>query len=195
MAPHSDDKELLKRIAESDRSAFAILYKQHLNNLYRYIFLFTNSKERTEEIIQDVFVKIWERREKLENVSCFRAYLYRCAKNLLIDQIRKDQLETKVLTFLKGSEESCSESDARINFNQYYQITQEAINLLPEKRQKIVRLRTNEDLSLDEIAEKMSISKFVVKKQLYSGMNFIRKYLRKYGEISYIVFPFCLFLR
>jgi len=56
--------------------------------------------------------------------------------------------------------------------------------LLPEKRKEIVKLRTQDDLSLDEIAEKLSISKFVVKKQLYAGLRFIRAYLEKFGELT-----------
>lgn len=190
MTEHDDERELLKRIADDDRAAFTILYSHHLNNLYRYIYLFTKSKDTSEEIIQNVFIKIWERRETLGSITSFKAYLYRSAKNLLLDEVRKNQVKTKVFFTLKpDSEESYEESDAKIIYDQYYQIAQDAINLLPKKRKQIVELRTNEDLTLDEIAEKLSISKCVVKKQLYTGMHFIRDYLHKHAELTPAFIP------
>ncbi|PSL43920.1 RNA polymerase sigma-70 factor (ECF subfamily) [Chitinophaga niastensis] len=185
MAGYSDERELIQRISTGDRQAFTMLYTQYLDGLYQYIYLFTRSRGASEEIIQDTFVKIWERRESLEEIQSFKAYLYRAAKNLLLDEIRRNQVATKVLGILKqDTEESPENADDKIIFSQYYQIAQEAINLLPEKRKLIVELRTRDHLTLDEIAEKLSISKSVVKKQLYAGMSFVRKYLYKYGELT-----------
>ena len=195
MANHSDERELLKRIATGDRKAFTIVYSRYLHDLYHYVYLFTKSKETSEEIIQTLFLKIWERRETLGNIAFFKAYLYRSAKNLLLDEIRRNQLQTKMCLALKPSTEESSEtSDAKIIYNQYYQMTQDAIRQLPEKRKQIVELRTKDDLTLDEIAEKLSISKGVVKKQLYAGMAFIRVHLQKYVELTHILLLLFLFI-
>lgn len=191
MDQHADEKELVKCVALGDRKAFTVLYSRHLHQLYRYIYLFTKSKDKTEEIIQNVFVKIWERRENLEHITFFKAYLYRSAKNLLLDEIRKNRMETKALFLLKpDTEESEEYADTHLIYNQYYQIAQDAINLLPEKRKRIVELRTKDDLTLDEIAAKLSISKCVVKKQLYAGKNFIREYLQKHAEFTAVLMLF-----
>lgn len=185
MTGHSDEKELLKCIAGGDRKAFTSFYINHLKDLYHYIYLYTKSKESTEEIIQNLFVKMWERKEILEHITSVKAYLYRVAKNLLLDEIRKNHIEAKILITLKpSSEESLEKSDSPIIYKQYYLIFQDAINLLPEKRKQIVELRTKDDLSLDEIAQKLSISKSVVKKQLYTGMDFIRRYIQKHAELT-----------
>lgn len=178
-----DEIELLKRIAAGDRKAFTIVYSHYLADLYRYVYLFTKSKERSEEIVQAVFIKMWEHRSTLSNIGSFKGYVYRCAKNLLLDEIRRSQLQAKIFQALKPqSEVSAYESDARIIYDQYYQVAQEAIRLLPEKRKQIVELRTRDELSLDEIAAKLSISKNVVKKQLYAGMAFVREYFQKNAE-------------
>lgn len=183
-----DEKSLIKQVASGDHKAFTILYMRYLHGLYRYIYLFTKSKETTEEIIQNVFVKIWERRDLLTGVNAFKPYLYRSAKNMLIDEIRRNQVEAKVLFLVKPDTEQSNEtSDAQIIYTQYYQIAQNAIDMLPEKRKQIVELRTKEDLTLDEIAEKLAISKSVVKKQLYTGMSFIKKHLHEYGELTEIL--------
>lgn len=194
MGEHDDETELINRIANGDRKAFTILYSRHLNSLYRYIYLFTKSKDTSEDIIQNVFIKIWERRETLRSITSFKAYLYRSAKNLLLDEVRKNQVKTKVFFTLKpDSEKSSDESDAKIIYDQYYQIAQDAIKLLPKKRRQIVELRTKEELTLDEIAQKLSISKCVVKKQLYTGMHFIREYLHKHAELTPAIIPLLIF--
>jgi len=180
-----DERDLLRSASTGDRDAFAILYKAHLSNLYRYIYLICKSKEISDDIAQNVFVKIWENREALVHVISFKSYLYRLAKNALFDYLRRSRLEVKVAEILRPvSEESPITADSKAIYNEYSKIIKDAIELLPPKRKEIVELRTQQDLSLDEIALKLGISKPVVKKQLYSGLDFIRKYIQKYGELS-----------
>jgi RNA polymerase sigma-70 factor (ECF subfamily) len=121
----------------------------------------------------------------LTNVVSFQAYVYRAAKNLLLDHIKKSKTEAQVLVMVQPlSEESAERSDAYINYKDFYLLAQDAINMLPEKRRQIVELRTKDELSLDEIAAKLSISKSTVKKQLYSGMDFVRKHMLAHGELT-----------
>jgi len=180
------DDELIKRISENDRDAYSALYTKHLSNLYRYIYLICKSKEVSEEIVQEVFLKIWENRGSLTNVNSFKGFLYKCAKNLLLDYIRKQQSEAKLYNqFSLVSEENQLSSDHKLIYNQYYTMIQQAINSLPQKRKKIVEMRTQEDLSLDEIADRLAISKSVVKKQLYLGMGFVRNYM--HSQVDFIL--------
>jgi RNA polymerase sigma factor (sigma-70 family) len=195
MTDNLDETELIKRITNGDRSAFTIIYSRYLNSLYRYVYLFTKSKDVSDEIIQNLFIKIWEKRQTLVDVNSFKAYVYRSAKNMLLDEIKRSQVQTKVFLAIKPDTEiNRDESDANIIYNQYLQIAQDAINLLPEKRKQIVELRIKDDLTLDEIAAQLFISKNVVKKQLYTGMQFIREYLQKYGEMTNVWIAFILFL-
>ena len=188
MTGHEDERTLILRIIEGERAAFTVLYSRYINSVYRYIYLFTKSKETSEDIVQNVFIKIWERRASLKNVTCFRAYLYQCAKNLMIDEIRRNQTREKVFLMIKDdTEETVEELESDIIYGEYFQMAQDAINLLPEKRKRIVEMRTKEDLSLDEIAAQLNISKFVVKKQLYTGLHFVKSYLQKYAELTLLL--------
>jgi len=184
-----DEPDLLERIASGDRKAYSILYNQYLSGLYRYIYLFSKSKETSEEIVQEIFVMIWEKRETLTSINSFKSYLYRSAKNLLLDEIRKNQVKAKAAVILKPqTEESHEKADERLIYDEYYKIAEKAIELLPEKRKRIFLLRTREELSLDEIAEQLAISKSVVKKQLYAGISFVRKYMQQHGiQVSVIL--------
>lgn len=179
------DRMLMERVAAGDRVAFTALYTRHLDNLFGYVYLFTKSEEESEEVVQKVFVNIWEHRDSLIKVKSFKGFIFRCAKNRLIDLSRSERAKAKMVALLQPlSEESEERSDSHLIVNQYSHIIDTAIQLLPEKRKEIVKLRTQDDLSLDEIAEKLSISKFVVKKQLYAGLRFIRAYLEKFGELT-----------
>lgn len=185
MSGHEDEAILIQRVVEGERAAFTVLYSRYINSLYRYIYLFTKSKETSEDIVQNVFIKIWERRASLKNLSSFKAYLYHCAKNLMLDEIRRNQVREKVFLIVKdGMEEAVDELEADIMYGEYYQLAQQAIDMLPEKRRQIVEMRIKEDLSLDEIAAKLNISKFVVKKQMYMGLHFVKSYLKKYAELT-----------
>lgn len=183
-----NEEDLLLAVSQGSYKMYSVLYNLYLDEVYRYIFLLTKSEEKAEDIVQNTFLKIWEKRSILVNVRSFRSYVYKVSKNLLIDELRRNQTEAKILFMLKpDSEESGERSDSKIIYGQYNQIIQEAINLLPEKRKQIVIMRLMDDMSLDEIAEHLSISKSVVKKQFYAGIDLIRRYLRFNGELPHAI--------
>lgn len=185
IAVYEEGKILLQRIAEGDRSAFTYFYTSHLNRLYRYIFLFTKSKEDTEEILQDIFIKIWENREKLREVESATAYLTQIAKNKMLDKVRSLQVRHRVLAEIRRSREDYATTTGDdCAYREYYHVVQRAVDKLPPKRKLIFRLNTENGLSQEEIANQLNISRSVVQKQLYSATKFVRKYLFEHGEIS-----------
>ena len=185
-AAEYNEKTLLAMVATGDRQAFTQLYTAHLNNLYHYIFLFTKSKEETEEILQEIFIKIWEKREKLPEVDSLKNYLFRFAKNKLLDKIRHLQIRQRVFSEIKRTTDSSETTTSdQCAYREYYRLVQLAIEKLPNKRKLIFRLNIENGLSQDEIAMQLNISKSVVKKQIYSASHSVREYLFKHGEISF----------
>lgn len=185
-SPRYDEKTLLMLVAAGDRKAFTELYSLYIDNVYRYIFLFTRSKEEAEEIIQDVFVKIWEKREKLVEVESFKSYLFKAAKNKLISEVRHLQIRHRVLSEIKRSKTGVHETaNYEVDYKMYYQVVQKAIEKLPPKRKLIFRLNTENGLTHDEIAEQLNVSKSFVKNQLYKAYDFVRQYLSKHGELYF----------
>lgn len=177
--------KLLAKVAGGDRDAFTQLYTDHLNNLFRYIFLITRSKEETEEILQEVFIRIWENRSKLVAIDSFENYVFRCAKNKLLDNIRRQQVKQRVFSEIKRSKElSASTTSDQSAYKEYYLLVQQAIEKLPPKRKLIFRLNIENGYSREEIARHLNISDSVVKKQIYKASYFVRAYLVKHGEIS-----------
>jgi RNA polymerase sigma-70 factor (ECF subfamily) len=190
-----DEKTLLALVATGNREAFTQLYTTHLNNLYRFIFLYTKSKEESEEILQDLFIKIWENREKLPEVDSFKNYIFRMAKNKMLDTIRHLQTRQRVFAEIKRTKEIAEFTTTdQCVYREYYQVVQQAIEKLPPKRKLIFRLNIENGLSPDEIAQKLSISKSVVQKQTYKASDYVREYLLKHGEISFPILATFFFL-
>lgn len=172
------ESQLLAAVAASDRRAFTELYSAHLMGLQRYVFLFTRSEELAQELTQRVFIGIWERRQQLSDVGNFRAYLYRAAKNLVFDEIRRQQRQASAYAEVQSTTPpSQLSADSDLLSQQNHELAQALINQLPTKRREIFLLRTQEELSLDEIAQQLTISKSVVKKQLYAALEFMKKHL------------------
>ena len=173
-------------VATGDRQAFIKLYTTHLNTLYRYIFLFTKSKDESEEILQDIFIKIWENREKLPELGSFKNYLFRIARNKFLDNVRHHQIRQRVHSEIKRTKDiSQTSTSDQYAYKEYYFVVQQAIEKLPRKRKLIFRLNIENGLSQDEIATQLNISKSVVQKQIYKASLFVREYLFKHSEISF----------
>lgn len=187
----SEELELLLRVADGDRPAFNLLYIKYLQNLRKFVVSICSDTNLADELVQDIFVKIWLNRKNLPLIESFKPYLYRCARNILIDHIRKSKTQIKIKEVSKNLEEDCSiNTDDHLIYTQTLSHLHSGINLLPEKRKKIIELKIHEDLSLDEIALQLKISKSVVKKQLYTGMAFLRNHLKHFYRIA----PFISFL-
>lgn len=179
-----DDRMLLQKISQGDRAAYTTLYQQYLPGLYQYVFSFTKqSKELTEEIIQEVFLSIWEKKENLLAVQTFDSYLYRIAKNKLLNLLKHQEHKQQLHTSF-GNTQSFVENKTENNlaYREYLKTAQLAINRLPEKRRIVFLLSTEQGLSLDEIAVQMNISKSMVKKQLYAAREYIKQYLQDNAE-------------
>lgn len=188
MGTERDEKTLLRAVALGDRTAFTELYSAHLNGLYRYVCLFTLSPEEAEEIVQEVFVRIWERRESIPPLASFKAYACQITKNLVVDYWRQQQRQAAHQKRFQPEPAAPESADTALIYQQDYQLAQRAIAQLPPKRRQIFLLRTQQELSLDEIAQLLSISKPVVKKQLYAAVAFVRAYLKQHGEWSFGAF-------
>ncbi|SDS33611.1 RNA polymerase, sigma subunit, SigX [Mucilaginibacter mallensis] len=180
----ADEKVLLARVASGDSNAYARIYTFYTPLIYRFIYPFTNaSKEHTEEIIQDIFLKIWMRKETLIGLRSFEAYLFKMAKHQLIDARKRDQCLQKIMGQLGYQEEPMdSPSDNNLIYSEYLNSAKAAIGSLTPQRKKIFDMRTQQDMTIDEIAGSLNITRSAVKKQLYEAINFIKQHLHYHTD-------------
>jgi RNA polymerase sigma-70 factor (ECF subfamily) len=179
-SPLRDEAVLVKKMAQGDWKAFTELFHFYLPRLSRFIYPFANhSVQDTEEIIQEVFLKIWEKRETLQAVHRFDHYLFRMAKNKLIDMIRHQQAhEKKHFHYSLLKEASHSEPEQALLYAEYHDAAKTAVSLLSPKLQSVFLMSTENELSLDEIACRLNLPKATVKKRLYLACVSVKNYLR-----------------
>ncbi|WP_143310361.1 RNA polymerase sigma factor [Chitinophaga vietnamensis] len=188
-----DEKDLLQRISEGDRASYAILYSHYYPLLYRFIYFISQSQEDTEEIIQEVLLKIWEKRAVLVGIASFEDYVFRMARNKLTDLARRNSTRTKaVQQVAQRLPEADNKTEKDLIYRLYYQTAVAAIEQLPERRRAIFLMSAQDEMTLDEIAEAMQLSRSAVKKQLYAAIRFIKEYLRHHAEWTTVLVLCCV---
>lgn len=174
-----NDHELLQQIAEGNEHAFQTLFKNHRGRLYQYILGIVKSKEIAEELVLDVFMKIWTGRDVIIQIENFEAFLFRVACNKSIDFIRKVSKSPKIIDILGESIQFADNGnpETQLIHREYEKALRDAIDLLPPKRQEIYRMSREEGLSHADIAEKLSIAKSTVANQIVDAQLFIKSFL------------------
>jgi RNA polymerase sigma-70 factor (family 1) len=179
-----NERELLQQVSHGDREAFKILYTACYPSVQRYISLFETSGQVLDELTQDVFVRIWEKRARLMEVESFKGYLFMVTRNVVFNFIRAIRVRRKVKELDETVAVHNDDLENELLFKQYYAMAIEAVEKLPPGRRKVLKMSIYEGLTLDEIAARLGITRSGVKKQLYAATAFVRQYLQEHGEIG-----------
>ncbi|MEZ5102897.1 MAG: RNA polymerase sigma-70 factor [Draconibacterium sp.] len=183
------DKNLASQIKKDDKKAFQELFERYAPRIYNFSLSYLKDKNDTEELVQNVFLKIWEKRDLLNASQNIKAFIFKIAVNTIYDFIRRKNIESAFLDY------------ARLNYttNENYtwhsvifEEMQQNLNALlaqmPEQQQKIFRLSKLEGFSNDEIAKKMNLSKRTVENHLYRALTFLKKHFASESFISLLFF-------
>ena len=184
-----DEQELLRRVARGDEDAFRRLYYQFQPFLATHIFRITDSRELTEEIIQDVFLKIWQTRENLYEIRSFKAYLLVISKNHALNAIKKIAREFDLLLKYTLENKPAESEDYK---SAYYSLLDEAIDNLSTRQKEVYLLSRHERLTYQQIAEKRGIGKESVKTHIELAIKNISEYVKKRLSVAAL---FILFLQ
>jgi len=188
----NNERLLLQQISQGDRVAFKTLYTHYFSDVQHYVALFEPSRTSTDELTQDVFIRIWEKRSYLAGVDSFRSYLFMVTRNVVFNYLRGIKVQQKVKELDEAAEEGggAGVAEDQLLYKQYYRIALEAMEKLPPGRRKVLKMSIDDGLTLDEIAVELNISRAGVKKQLYAATAFVRQYLHEHGEITALLFVF-----
>lgn len=184
-APQHHDKDLLLKVAEGDEHAFRCLFIMHHQQLGVHIHRITNSMELAEEVVQDVFLKIWMARETLAQVEDFKAYLFVISKNHALNCLKKLAKEKVQAKKLEESSLGLIMDDQQDNL--YYNLLDEAIDHLPSQQQKVYLLSRHNRLKYNEIADQLKLSRETVKKYLQIATTSITDYVRSHLDVYPVV--------
>jgi RNA polymerase sigma-70 factor (family 1) len=178
--PPYQEKSLLQEIAKGNEKAFRSFYDAYFNRLSAYIFKLCKSDMVTEEIVQDIFIKLWESRAFLVTLDTPEAYIFSMARNRTIDHLRRVARETSLIAVIKQQlQASDNEIEDRFDAADLGRLIEEALRELSPQKREVFRLRNSEGLDHDEIATVMQLSRSTVKNHLSQTLQHLRRYLSR----------------
>jgi RNA polymerase sigma-70 factor (ECF subfamily) len=171
-----EDAKLVYLLKKDDRGAFNALYYKYVPKLLSFLKGFYASDYQSEEIVQEIFIKIWEKRHGLDETLSFSAYLYQAAKNRIYNCYRDKLTQLKFNdSFSFCSDKSRNFTEEYIYFKELEQHAQKIINELPPVQKNIFMLSRNKGLSNGEIALKLNLSRRTVEQHIYRTLKHFKK--------------------
>lgn len=175
-----EEKIYISLLKAGNSFAFERLYFKYSKKLYNFAFNFLKNKEDAEEIVQNVFMKIWETRLEIDPELSFGGYIFRIAKNMLINKFKKKLTEKVYIDYLLTThEDTILPVEQEIHYLELNQEIERLISSLPSKRREIFQLSQHEGLTYREIAKKLNISVNTVNTQISKSLEHIRYHLRE----------------
>jgi RNA polymerase sigma factor (sigma-70 family) len=166
----SDEVELISRLQNNDADAYMLLYKRYHVLVYNWAIAIVKVEHLAEDLVQDVFLKIWQIRNRLNPSQSFPAFIYRIARN-------------KAFTLANKIESA----EHKVQWREYEVILQKAVSQLPTQRQKVFKLCRQDGKTYDEVAQELGISRNTVKEHMVMAVKNIKEYLYRFGDVSFLI--------
>lgn len=187
------DKEYIECLKKDDFVAFDALFRKYSESLYAFALSMTRDSFAAQDITQLVFLKIWEKRARINEHLSFKSFLFSVTYHEAISWIRKEKSEKRRINeFVHISGFQTNETEKSIEFKNIEGIANQLIEELPEKRKEIFKLSREQGYSNKDIAERLGISVKTVENQMTSALKYLREKLGKH-DILGLLFYFLIF--
>lgn len=176
------DKQLLHLIAAGDEAAFAALFAAHRNRIYSIAYRLIGVRSGAEDVVQDVFLRIWVKREELSQVQNFRAWVNTITANLVSNMLRRVAYEYRFLQeTIQTQEKYHADVISTSAFHELQNKIHQAVSSLSRQQQKIFLLSREQGMKYTAIAELLGISTATVKTHMVEALRNIRAHLAANG--------------
>lgn len=189
--------QLVQALTKGDPAAFREIYERYQGMVFLFAFRLTKSKDTADDVVQELFAKIWEQRQSIRIEKNFEGYLRTITRNLIMDFFRKAarsrELQAKLIQNMQSLQQTHVEE---LIERELRRLHQQAIERLSPQRKKVYLLSREEEMSYDEIASHLGISKHTVRNQIASSIKSIREYLASHSEFAFVILAgICLALK
>lgn len=176
---------IIKRVSKGDHLAFRQIFNQHKDAIFGYSYKLTKSSILAEETVQEVFLKIWQNREKLDTAYPIKPYLYKIARNHVYNTLRNAAYSDKLKEQIFYHQAVCRNiTEDQVIYRDLETFKERAIQSLPTRQQLIFRMSRVEGLSHEEIAQQLNISSNTVKDQIVKALKTIKAQLHIHTDIA-----------
>lgn len=185
---HYDENEILRLISEGDGNAFATLFRHYNKKIYTLAWRLTESSDLAEEIVQDVFLKIWLKQADLLSINHFENYLFIVARNQVFTTLKK--LSRRRTISLEDDLEINSDQttpESQLVHKESLTLLQQAVSRLPTQQHTVYHLSKERGLTREQIAEQLNLSPETIKVHLAKAMRSIRAYVMARRRLLFIL--------
>ena len=177
-----EESTLLSLLAQDSEYAFQLVFDRYRNTIYKVSMLYVKSPVIAEEIVQDVFLKLWFQRRQLQQIRSLESWLFILAKNLALNNIKKIAHEwTAREKWVKENVFAENSADTKVLTTEYQQLLQQAVDQLSPQQQQVYKLAREQGRSYEAIGEQLSISPLTVKTHMARALGSIRLFLQQHG--------------
>ena len=185
---------LFRKSREGDEQAFNVIFDRYFKKLYKFTLSKNNNAALAEELVMDLMLTLWNKRESLEIKGDLGAYLFRAMKNTIYSHSRKKELSTSPLDLLEIDPVAYQMANSKLAVNEIQQQYKISIALLTPQRRRVFKLSREEDMSQSEIARHLNISVKTVESHISASLQFMRERFKDYADIMLVVMIFKKFL-
>lgn len=183
-----NDIQLSELVVQNDTHAFEEFYNRHWLKLYLFAKKRLNTKEEAEDVVQEAFMKLFQKLPSVHAEQSLVPYLYESLRRALIDLFRRSKRKEEVIgSFREYYEKGVYDTDNQVHYNELERLIEEEINSLPPQMRKIYEMSKKKFMSNVQIAEQLNITEDSVKKQLYRGIHKLRSSLGRKFWLNIIV--------
>ncbi len=184
-----EDKRLARGIKCGEKLAFKQLYEKYAPRIYRFSRSYLKNESDSEELVQNVFVKIWEKRDALDTSHNIKAFVFKIAVNTVYDFIRRKNIEHAFADYARLNFKTDENFTWHaVIYDEMVQNLQDLVAQLPEQQQKIFQLSKMEGLPNEEIANRLQLSKRTVENHLYRALLFLKAHLKSDPLLALLFF-------
>lgn len=186
--PLYSDQELLAKIAGGDQYAFRIIYDRYYHNLYAFALKVLKNDLLAEEIVQEVYLRIWKQGDSLAQINNIESYLVTIARNMCYDQLRRGKLRNHAsLDEVSSHFEQHNETEETILLNDTRKIINEAVSKLPPQQRQVYQLCHQEGYKYDEAAKELNLSPATVKSYMKLALKNLRNQLGNHPDLAILI--------
>jgi RNA polymerase sigma-70 factor (family 1) len=180
-----NEQALLLQTAAGSERAFHTIVRYYHQKVFSHALTFTKSYPEAEEITQDIFLKVWEQRQRLPEIISFKDYLYILGRNQIISAMRRSAMKTGPSS--DDPLENILLPDKQYQFKEIYQLLLDGVQQLPPQQRAVFTMSRLEHLSHEQIAKELQVSRHTVNWHIVQALNFLRNYLGHYSEHLVII--------
>ena len=179
------------QMVEGDKEAFRFFFEKYYPDLCNLVNLYLHDSVMTEEIVQDIFIYLWEKKEKIKIESSVKSYLLKASKNKSINFIRNEKSKLSIHNKLADLDKTVTDMpDSVMDANQLREVINAAIDSLPDRCREVYILGKEKNMSYKEISEELGISVKTVEVHMGKALKKLREQLRPYYNDIFILFLF-----